>query len=240
MRPARKWRSSATRWQSSTGPASIRWTVLHAARHDAHHSRRSGADVRESALDKDPAPQMYRPIDVAPPNAAIVVRGVLPPAALSARLTDAMLPRRADASGVQRSDDGAGDRCVDAPAPNEHDADRAFRGPGVGALGLGVYAVVAYGVAQRTREFASRGTRATGRDLLTLVSREMVVAVSLVLRSVSPAPGLEPRAASLLYRWIRAIPRRSWWCRWCWWCRRSLPGDPGVASRARESHAASG
>ena len=160
------------------------------------------ADVRESALDKDPAPQMYRPIDVAPLNAAIVVRGVLPPAALSARLTDAMrrvAPAQA-VYNVRMMEQVIGASML--PRRTNTMLIALFAGLALVLSALGVYAVVAYGVAQRTREFGIRAALgATGRDLLTLVSREMVVAVSLgVAIGLAGAWGLSRVLASLLYR----------------------------------------
>ena len=160
------------------------------------------ADVRESALDKDPAPQMYRPIDVAPLNAAIVVRGVLPPAALSARLTDAMrrvAPAQA-VYNVRMMEQVIGASML--PRRTNTMLIALFAGLALVLSALGVYAVVAYGVAQRTREFGIRAALgATGRDLLTLVSREMVVAVSLgVAIGLAGAWGLSRVLASLLYQ----------------------------------------
>ena len=44
---------------------------------------------------------------------------------------------------------------------------------------LGVYAVVAYGVAQRSREFGIRSALgATGHDLVSLIAREMTVVIA--------------------------------------------------------------
>jgi putative ABC transport system permease protein len=66
---------------------------------------------------------------------------------------------------------------------------------------LGVYAVVAYGVAQRAREFGIRAALgATGRDLLMLVSGEMVRVVALgVGIGLVGAWGLSRVLSSLLY-----------------------------------------
>ena len=160
------------------------------------------ADVRESALDKDPAPQMYRPIDVAPFNAAFVVRGVLPPAALSARLTEAMrgvAPTQA-VYNVRMMEQVIGASVL--PRRTNTMLIALFAGLALVLSALGVYAVVAYGVAQRTREFGIRAALgATGRDLLTLVSREMVVAVSLgIATGLAAAWGLSRVLASLLYQ----------------------------------------
>ncbi len=48
------------------------------------------ADIRDRGLDQAPIPQMYRPMEPGPLNAAIVVSGTLPPRALIAGLTSAM------------------------------------------------------------------------------------------------------------------------------------------------------
>jgi putative ABC transport system permease protein len=66
---------------------------------------------------------------------------------------------------------------------------------------LGVYSVVAYGVAQRTREFGIRTAfGATGRDLVGLVSREMFVVVAIgMVSGLAAAWGLSRVLATLLY-----------------------------------------
>jgi len=159
------------------------------------------ADVREAGLDRDPEPQMYRPIDVGPLNAALVVRGTLPPNALTARLTEAM---RAVAPGQTVYNVRMMEQVIRAsvlPRRTNTMLIALFGGLALVLSTLGVYAVVAYAVAQRTRELGIRAALgATGRDLLTLVSREMVVVIALgIAIGLGGAWALSRVLASLLY-----------------------------------------
>jgi len=159
------------------------------------------ADVRESALDKGPVPQMYRSIDMGTLNAAIVVRGSLPRAVLTARLTEAM---RTVAPGQAVYNVRMMDQVVGAsvlPRRTNTLLIALFAGLALLLSALGVYAVVAYGVTQRTREFSIRAALgATGRDLLMLVSREMVLVVAMGIGiGLAAAWALSRVLASLLY-----------------------------------------
>ena len=159
------------------------------------------ADVREAGLDRDPVPQMYRPIDMAPFNAALVIRGTLPPVTLTARLVEAMravAPTQA-VYNVRMMDQVV--RASVLPRRTNTLLIVLFAGLGLLLSALGVYAVVGYGVAQRTREFGIRAALgATSRDLLTLVSREMVVVVTLgAAIGLAGSWGLSRVLASLLY-----------------------------------------
>jgi putative ABC transport system permease protein len=144
---------------------------------------------------------MYRPIDVAPLNAALLVRGTLPATALTARLTEAM---RAVAPGQAVYNVRMMEQVIGAsvlPRRTNTMLIALFAGLALVLSALGVYAVVAYGVAQRGREFGIRAALgATGRDLLMLVSRDMVVVVALgVALGLAGAWGLSHVLASLLY-----------------------------------------
>jgi putative ABC transport system permease protein len=159
------------------------------------------ADVRESALDRDPIPQMYQPIDAGAPNAAIVVRGTLPPARLIARLTDAMravAPAQA-VYNVRTMEEVVGASVL--PRRTNTILIALFATLALVLSALGVYAVVAYGVAQRARELGIRAALgATGRDLLMLVSGEMVRIVALgIAIGLVGAWGLSRVLSSLLY-----------------------------------------
>ena len=159
------------------------------------------ADVREAGLDSDPEPQMYRPIDVGPLNAAIVVRGSLPPSALTARLTEAM---RATAPGQPVYNVRTMDQVIGAsvlPRRTNTMLIALFAGLALVLSTLGVYAVVAYAVAQRTRELGIRAALgATARDLLALVSREMVIVIALgIAIGLGGAWALSRVLTSLLY-----------------------------------------
>src|SRR5215207_1082016 len=144
---------------------------------------------------------MYRPIDVGPYNAALVVRGTLPPAALIARLTEAV---REVSPSQAVYNARTMEQVVSAsvlPRRTNTLLIALFAGLALMLSALGVYAVVAYGVAQRTREFGIRAALgATGRDLLLLVWREMVLVVALgTVIGLVGAWALSRVLASLLY-----------------------------------------
>jgi predicted permease len=139
------------------------------------------ADVRESGLERDPPAQVYFPMEVqTPSNAALVARGTLPPRELLARLTEAV--RSADPAqavfNVRMMDEVIGSSVASRRANTVLIA--TFAGLALVLAALGVHSVVAYGVAQRAREFGIRAAfGATGRDLVALVSREMFVIVAM-------------------------------------------------------------
>jgi len=159
------------------------------------------ADVRDRGLDMAPIPQMYRPMEPGPLNAAIVVRGTLRPRALIARLTSAMhdvAPGQAVFNVRMRTDVV---RASVGPRRTNTVLFGVFAALGLMLSALGVYAVVAYGVAQRSRELGIRvALGATGRDLLTLVSQDMIVTLATgVIIGLGAAWGLSRVLASLLY-----------------------------------------
>jgi predicted permease len=160
------------------------------------------ADVREAGLDRDPPPQVFFPIDAQPPlNVALVARGTLPPRALLARLTEAV--RSADPAqpvfNVRMMDEVVGASV--APRRTNTILIVTFAGLALILAALGVYSVVAYGVAQRTREFGIRAAfGATGRDIVGLVSREMLVVVAIgTVSGLVAAWALTRVLATLLY-----------------------------------------
>ena len=159
------------------------------------------ADVREGRLDRAPELQLYRPIELGPLNAALVVRGTLPPSTLTARLTEAV---RAVAPGQPVYNVRMMEQVIRAsvlPRRTNTMLIALFGGLALVLSTLGVYAVVAYAVAQRTRELGIRAALgATGRDLLSLVSREMVVVITLgIAIGLGGAWALSRVLASLLY-----------------------------------------
>jgi putative ABC transport system permease protein len=134
------------------------------------------ADVREASLESEPRPQMYLPIYASTPDRlALVARSPLPPAGLLAVMTEAV--RAVDPTqavyNVRMMDD-----VVDASmAPRRTNTVliSAFAGLALLLASLGVYAVLSYGVAQRSRELGIRAALgATATDLMALVSREMI------------------------------------------------------------------
>lgn len=141
------------------------------------------ADVQEGSLDHPADAQLYVSIDETPPrNVGLVARSKLPPAALLERLTSAVrfaAPEQA-VYNVRMMDD-----VVDASvAPRKTNTTLIVV---FGALALllsafGVYAVVSYSVARRSREFGIRAALgAHGASILMLVVREIVGVVGLGL-----------------------------------------------------------
>jgi len=158
-------------------------------------------DIRDRGLDQAPMPQLYRPMEPGPLNAAIVVRGTLPAGALIARLTSAMhdvAPGQA-VFNVRMMTDVV--RASVQPRRTNTLLFGVFAALGLILAALGVYAVVAYGVAQRSRELGIRvALGATGRDLLALVSQDMTVTLAIgVVIGLGAAWGLSRVLASLLY-----------------------------------------
>ena len=140
-------------------------------------------DVREGNLESEPRAQMYHSAYRSPPdNMAFVVRGTLPPGALMARLGEAL---KAAAPGqpaynVRMMEDVIGASV--APRRTNTMLIGLFGALALVLAALGVYAVVSYGVAQRTREFGIRSALgARGSDLVALVSREMIATVGVGL-----------------------------------------------------------
>lgn len=161
------------------------------------------ADVREGRLDRDPRLQMYHSAyrGEGLTNIALVARGTLPASVLLARLTQAM--RFAAPSqpvyNVRMMEDVVGASV--APRRTNTILIGLFGGLALILAALGVYAVVSYGVAQRTREFGIRAALgARGGDLVSLVSREMIVTVGIgIAAGLGAAWAFSRVLASLLY-----------------------------------------
>ena len=134
------------------------------------------ADVREASLEREPRPQMYLPVYASTPDrVAIVARTSLPPATLLASMVDAV--RAVDPTqavyNVRMMDEVVGASV--APRRTNTLLISAFAALALLLASLGVYAVLSYGVAQRSRELGIRAALgATAADLMALVSREMV------------------------------------------------------------------
>ena len=160
------------------------------------------ADVRESSLESDPDSQMYFPISQqTPANIAIVARGTMAPAKLLALLTNAV--RGADRTqavyNVKMMEDVVGASV--APRRTNMMLISIFAGVALVLSALGVYAVVAYGVAQRGRELGIRSALgANATNLVALVAGELVwVAVAGVTVGLGGAWALSALVSTMLY-----------------------------------------
>jgi len=160
------------------------------------------ANVRFFGLNRPPGPQVYIPIEVAPPASVVLVaRGALPPAALLARLRDGV-------HAVDPSQPVYDARTLDdvvrqsVAVPRTDTALIAlFGGLALVLAVVGVYGVIAYSVAQRRVEFGIRAALgATGRDLAALASRELVYAATIgLLLGLAGAWAAARLLGSLLY-----------------------------------------
>ena len=160
-------------------------------------------DVRDANLDQDPIPQMYFSIDDQTPSRfALVARSTLPPHVLLAKLTAAV--HRVDPMQAVynvRTMDEVIDKAA-APRRTNTLLIGIFAGLALVLSAFGVYAVVSYGVAQRTREFGIRAALgAEHSDILALVSREMVGVIGIgLLLGLAGAWALSRVLSSMLYK----------------------------------------
>ena len=160
------------------------------------------ANVRFFGLNRRPGPQVYVPIEVAPPvSVALVARGALPPAALLARLRDGVhaVDPLQPVYDVRTLDDVV--RQSVAVPRTDTVLIALFGGLALVLAVVGVYGGIAYSVAQRRIEFGIRAALgATGRDLATLASRELLyVATVGLLLGLTGAWAAARLLGSLLY-----------------------------------------
>jgi predicted permease len=160
------------------------------------------ADVREASLESDPDPQMYFPISQqTPSNVAIVARGTLPPAKLLGLLANAVrIADRTQAVYNVKMMEDVVDASV-APRRTNMMLIVIFAGVALVLSALGVYAVVGYGVAQRSRELGIRSALgASAANLVALVAGELAwVAVAGVTVGLGGAWALSKLVSTMLF-----------------------------------------
>ena len=160
------------------------------------------ANVREGGLDLDPGPQMYFSMEERGlTNLGFVARSELPPSQILAKMTAAV--RRAAPSqavyNVRMMEDVLS-RSV-APRRTNTMLIAVFGALALVLSAFGIYAVVSYSVAQRTREFGIRAALGAARsDILSLVGTDLakLLAVGLVI-GMAAAWALSRVLSSLLY-----------------------------------------
>ena len=159
-------------------------------------------DVRPLSIESDPTPQMYFALArSAPNNAAILVRGRSEPTVLAARLRDAV--RAVSPTQAVYNVRPMTEVISLAIAPRRANTwlITLFGAIAVLLAAIGVYGVIAYGVARRTREIGIRMTLGAQRgDVLGLVVGEGIVLAALgVSVGLAGAWGLRRLLASMLY-----------------------------------------
>lgn len=161
------------------------------------------ADVRERTLESPSLVQMYFPMSAggAPSGVALVARGTLDSDRLLARMRDAV--RAVDPTqaiyNVRTMDDVVSTSV--APRRTNTLLISAFAAIALLLSAVGIYAVVAFSVTQRWREFGIRAAlAASGAGIVSLVAREMaaVAGVGLVV-GVAGAWALSRVLTSLIY-----------------------------------------
>ncbi|AHG87922.1 permease [Gemmatirosa kalamazoonensis] len=166
-------------------------------------------DVRAGSVEDAPPPQMYLSIDRSPPqNVALVARGPASADVLARRLRDAV--RAADPAQAVFNVRPMSDVVAAAVAPRRTNT-LLITLFGVVALGLaavGVYGVIAYAVARRTREIGIRMALGAQRDdvLRLMVAEAIPLAGVGVAIGLAGAWALRTVIASLLYGVTPADP----------------------------------
>lgn len=160
------------------------------------------SDVREYRLEDKARPQFYMPLYAGTPlSLAIVARGSTQPAALLARMSEAV--RAVDRSQAVYNLKTFSEVIHSAVERRRTNAllISTFAGLALLLASVGVYAVVSYGVAERTRELGIRAALgATGSELMTMISREMVVVAGIGLTvGIAGAWALAKTLESMVY-----------------------------------------
>jgi putative ABC transport system permease protein len=182
--------------------------ILIGARADAVEIVGIVADMHQG-LDRDPFPAVFRPFDQYPlSSAAFAVRTSGDPLRFVHAVRDQVLAidRDQPISSVQTMEDlieaEGGQRRVTLTLLE------FFGGVALLLAAIGIYGIVAYSVAQRTREFGiRRALGAQDADILRLVVRQgIVLTVAGVALGIGGALALTRVMASLLFRTSAADP----------------------------------
>ena len=160
------------------------------------------SDVRERTLEGGNLIQMYFPItEVTPSHVALVARGALDSDALLGRMRDAV--RAVDPTQAVFNVRSMDDVVSTSVAPRRTNTllISAFAAIALLLSAVGIYAVVAFSVTQRWREFGIRSALgATGGGIVALVAREMaVVAGAGLVAGIAGAWAVSRVLASLIY-----------------------------------------
>ncbi|HEY3933806.1 MAG TPA: ABC transporter permease [Gemmatimonadales bacterium] len=159
-------------------------------------------DIHEMHLDAEPMPQMYRSVyRTVPSTIALVARGALAPnAVLAAMQTSVRASDPSQAIFHLRTMDVVRSSSL-APRRTNTVLISLFATLALVLASLGVYAVVAHGVAQRSRELGIRAALgATSGNLIGLVAGEMGTTVVVGIGAgLAGAWMLSRMAATLLY-----------------------------------------
>lgn len=159
-------------------------------------------DVRPVSVETQQLSQMYYNLASAPPsNAALLARGSLPPDVLATRLRDAV--HAVDPTQAVYNVRPMTEVISGAIAPRRTNTTllTLFGIVAVGLAAMGVYGVIAYGVARRTKEIGIRiALGAQPRNIITLIAREgVLLALFGIALGAAGAWALRRVVASLLY-----------------------------------------
>ncbi|HEX6695133.1 MAG TPA: ABC transporter permease, partial [Longimicrobiales bacterium] len=159
-------------------------------------------DVSAGSIESEPTAQMYYPAETSPPsNAAIVARGGLNPRVLAGRLQSAV--RAVDPSQAVYNVRPMTEVISSAIVPRRANTIliTTFGIIAVVLAGVGVYGVIAFAVARRTREIGIRVALGARRsDVLSLIMREgLTLTLVGIGIGLAGAWALRKVMASLLY-----------------------------------------
>lgn len=160
------------------------------------------SDVRENRLEDEARPQFYMPLFSGTPlSFAVVARGSLTPATLLGSMSESV--RAVDRSQAVYNLKSFRDVLDSSVAARRTNAllIGTFAGLALLLASVGVYAVVSYGVAERTRELGIRAALgASGSELMSMISREMVVVAGIGLTvGIAGAWALAKTLESMVY-----------------------------------------